>query len=77
MSIVPRHFMGRTQSAMAIVTTAVQLAMCVALGWIAERAGIVAGYTLLALLYAGATLTAFHARQLLRAASRAQSQATS
>ncbi|MEQ1353214.1 MAG: MFS transporter [Candidatus Acidiferrum sp.] len=73
MSIVPRHFMGRTQSAMAIVTTAVQLAMCIALGWIAERAGIVAGYTLLALLYAGATLTAFHARQLLRSASQAQS----
>jgi hypothetical protein len=54
---------------MAIVTTAVQLAMCVALGWIAERAGIIAGYTLLALLYAGATLTAFHARQLLRVAA--------
>lgn len=77
MSIVPRHFMGRTQSAMAIVTTAVQLAMCVALGWIAERVGIVAGYTLLALLYAGATLTAFHARQLLRSASQASSQAPS
>jgi hypothetical protein len=69
MSIVPRHFMGRTQSAMAIVTTAVQLTMCVALGWIAEKAGIIAGYTLLALLYAGATLTAFHARQLLRVAA--------
>ncbi len=77
MAIVPRHFMGRTQSAMAIVTTAVQLAMCVALGWIAERAGIVAGYTLLALLYAGATLTAFHARKLLRSASQASSQAPS
>jgi DHA3 family macrolide efflux protein-like MFS transporter len=69
MAIVPRHFMGRTQSAMAIVTTAVQLAMCVALGWIAEKAGIMAAYTLLALLYAGGTLTAFRARQLLRAAS--------
>jgi MFS transporter, DHA3 family, macrolide efflux protein len=69
MSIVPRHFMGRTQSAMAIVTTAVQLAMCVALGWVSERAGIVAGYTLLALLYAGATLTAFRARQLMRVAA--------
>jgi DHA3 family macrolide efflux protein-like MFS transporter len=66
MSIVPRHFMGRTQSAMAIVTTAVQVAMCVALGWLAEKAGILAGYTLLALLYAGATFTAFRARQLLR-----------
>lgn len=66
MSLVPRHFMGRTQSAMAIVTTAVQLAMCVALGWLAEKAGIIAGYTLLALLYAGATFTAFRVRQLLR-----------
>lgn len=69
MSIVPRHFMGRTQSAMAVLTTALQLAMCVSLGWVAERAGIVAGYTLLALLYAGATLTAFHVRQLMRVAS--------
>jgi DHA3 family macrolide efflux protein-like MFS transporter len=68
MTIVPRHFMGRTQSAMAVLTTIVQLIMCVALGWIAEKAGIIAGYTLLALLYAGATLTAFRARQLLRAA---------
>lgn len=66
LTIVPRHFMGRTQSAMAIVTTAVQLAMCVALGWVAERMGIIAGYALLALLYAGATLTAFRARQLLQ-----------
>ena len=68
LTIVPRHFMGRTQSAMAVVTTLVQLIMCVALGWIAEKAGIIAGYTLLALLYAGATFTAFRVRQLLRTA---------
>ncbi|MDP9146149.1 MAG: MFS transporter [Acidobacteriota bacterium] len=66
LTIVPRHFMGRTQSAMAIMTTAVQLAMCVALGWVAEKMGIIAGYALLALLYAAATLTAFRARQLLQ-----------
>jgi MFS family permease len=70
MAIVPRHFMGRTQSAMAIVTTAVQLAMCVALGWIAEKAGIIAAYTLLALLYAGGTITALRARELLRLAAQ-------
>jgi DHA3 family macrolide efflux protein-like MFS transporter len=68
LTIVPRHFMGRTQSAMAVLTTAVQLLMCIALGWVAEKAGIIAGYALLALLYAGATLTAFRARQLLRTA---------
>jgi MFS transporter, DHA3 family, macrolide efflux protein len=66
MSIVPRHFMGRTQSAVAILTTIVQLVMSFSLGWVAERAGLIAGYALLALLYCGATLSASRARQLLR-----------
>jgi MFS family permease len=66
MSIVPRHFMGRTQSAMAILTTVVQLMMSVALGWVAQGAGLVAGYALLALLYAGSTISAVRARQLMR-----------
>jgi hypothetical protein len=65
MSIVPRHFMGRTQSAMAIVTTVVQLFMSFALGWIAQGAGLVAAYALLAVLYLGATVSAIRARQLL------------
>lgn len=68
MSIVPQHFMGRTQSAMAIIGTIIQLAMSFALGMVAERAGIVAGYALLALLYAGATVSAMRARQLSRIA---------
>src|SRR2546430_1453139 len=66
MSIVPRHFMGRTQSAMAILTTIVQLSMSIALGWVAQGAGLIAGYALLALLYAGATISAIRARQLMR-----------
>ena len=66
MSIVPRHFMGRTQSAMAILTTVVQLLMSFALGVIAQGAGLVAGYALLALLYVGATLSASRARHLSR-----------
>ncbi len=66
MSIVPRHFMGRTQSAMAILTTVVQLAMTFALGWVAQGAGLVAGYALLALLYTGSTISAVRARQLMR-----------
>jgi hypothetical protein len=68
MSIVPRHFMGRTQSAMAIIGTIIQLIMSFALGVVAERAGIIAGYALLALLYAGATVSALRARQLSGAA---------
>lgn len=64
MAIVPRHFMGRTQSAMAIFTTVMQLLMSFGLGWISEKAGLVAGYALLALLYAGATIFSIRARQL-------------
>jgi hypothetical protein len=66
MSIVPRHFMGRTQSAMAILTTGVQLLMCILLGWVAQQAGLVVGYALLALLYTGAMVSAIRARQLMR-----------
>jgi MFS family permease len=68
MSIVPRHFMGRTQSAMAILTTVVQLLMSFALGWVAQGAGLVAGYAMLALLYTGSTISAVRARQLMRQA---------
>src|SRR5262249_38773510 len=62
MAIVPRHFMGRTQSAMAILTTVLQLLMSFALGWIAEQASVFAGFAFLALIYAFGTLSAFHAR---------------
>jgi Major Facilitator Superfamily len=64
MSIVPRHFMGRTQSAMAILTTVVQLFMSGALGWIARDSGLVSAYALLAILYLAATVAAIRARQL-------------
>jgi hypothetical protein len=65
MSIVPRHFMGRTQSAMAILTTVLQLMMSFSLGWIAQRINIISGFALLALMYGGASLFAARARQLL------------
>jgi len=65
MSIVPRHFMGRTQSAFAIFATVLQLAMSFSLGWIAQRFNIATGFFLLAAMYAGATWTASRARLLL------------
>lgn len=68
MGIVPRHFMGRTQSAMAIFTTCVQLAMSFALGVVAQGAGLITGYALLALLYLGATISAARARHLFKLA---------
>jgi len=67
MGIVPRHFMGRTQSAFAIFATILQLAMSFSLGWIAQRFSIATGFFLLAVMYTGATLTAMRAKRLLRA----------
>jgi DHA3 family macrolide efflux protein-like MFS transporter len=66
MFIVPRHFMGRTQSAMAVATTVLQLLMSFALGWISEQINIYAAFAFLALIYAFGTASAFHARRLLR-----------
>jgi hypothetical protein len=69
MAIVPKHFMGRTQSAMAIVTTVLQLIMSFALGWVAQRISLFAGFSLLGLMYAGAGIFATRARQLLTESS--------
>ena len=65
MSIVPKHIMGRTQSAFAIFATVLQLAITFSLGWIAERFSIAIGFFLLACMFAGATWTASRARLLL------------
>jgi MFS transporter, DHA3 family, macrolide efflux protein len=67
MSIVPKQFMGRTQSSFAIFATVLQLAMSFSLGWIAQRFTIAVGFFLLAAMYASATLTAGRARKLLQA----------
>ena len=69
MSIVPKQFMGRTQSAFAIFATVLQLAMSFSLGWIADRFSIAIGFFLLAAMYFGATFTAARARKLLRAST--------
>ena len=69
MHIVPRHFMGRTQSAMAILTTVLQLLMSFALGWISQRVNIYAAFAFLAVIYGVGTASAFHARRLLHGAS--------
>jgi hypothetical protein len=43
--------------------------MSFSLGWIAQRINIVAGFALLALMYAGASFFAMRARQLLSSAA--------
>lgn len=66
LAIVPREFMGRTHSAIAIFTTFLQLLMSFSLGWLAQKLSLFAGFTLLALMYGGATFSALRASQLLR-----------
>lgn len=66
MAIVPRHFMGRTLSAIAILTTILQILMSFALGWVSQKFSLITGFSLLALVYVGGTLSAFRARQLIR-----------
>jgi MFS family permease len=66
MSIVPRHFMGRTQSAMAILTTIFQILMSFALGWVSQKFSLIAGFCLIAIFYVGGTISAFRARHLIR-----------
>ncbi|HKF26271.1 MAG TPA: hypothetical protein VKB24_09850, partial [Candidatus Acidoferrum sp.] len=73
MLIVPRHFMGRTQSAMAVLTTILQLLMSFALGWISEQVNIYAAFAFLAVIYALGAASAFHARRLLGTPSAAAS----
>ena len=65
MHIVPRHFMGRTQSSMAVLATVLQLLMSLALGWIAKQINIYAAFAFLAFIYAFGTASAFRARRLL------------
>ena len=69
MMIVPRHFMGRTQSSIAIVTTVLQILMSFSLGWVAQRISLFAGFSLLGLMYAGAGAFATRARQMLTESS--------
>lgn len=69
MSIVPHRLMGRTQSAFSMLSTLLQASMSFALGYVAQRFSIYAGFALLGAMYATATLAAFRARSITAAAS--------
>lgn len=64
LAAVPRRLMGRTQSAFAAMATVMQIAMSLALGWLAEHVGLRAAFLLLGLLYGVAVLAALRARAL-------------
>lgn len=65
MQIVPRQFMGRTQSAIAILTTVLQVLMSFSLGWLAQRVGLYPAFGLLGAVYLLATFSAIRARHLV------------
>ncbi len=67
MATVPRRLMGRTQSAFGVMTTLMQVAMSFSLGWLAQHASLPAAFGLLGMMYGGAALAAWRARQLGRA----------
>ena len=64
MSMVPRRLMGRTQSAFAVISTVLQVAMSFSLGWLGEHAGLPLAFGVLGLLYSVAVVAAMRARAL-------------
>lgn len=58
---VPRHLMGRTQSAFAVIATLLQIVMSFTLGWLAEHTSLQIAFVLLGLLYGTAMLAAIRA----------------
>lgn len=69
MASVPKRLMGRTQSAFSVISTTLQVAMSFSLGWLGQHVGLVAAFALLALLYAGAVVSAMRARSLSASAA--------
>jgi hypothetical protein len=59
--VVPRHLMGRTQSAFALIATMLQIVTSFALGWLAEHTSLEIAFTLLGLLYGMAGVAAVRA----------------
>ncbi len=71
LATVPRRLMGRTQSAFAMISTLLQLAMIFSLGWLAQHVNLPVAFLVLGVLYGGAVAAAFEARALTRAAAPA------
>ncbi len=77
MTIVPRHLMGRTQSAFSVIATILQVTMSFTLGWFAQNVTLSAAFLLLGAIYGGAVLAALWARALYHGAGETPSPAAS
>jgi MFS family permease len=64
MASVPRHLMGRTQSAFSVISTILQVGMSFALGWFAEHVTLSIAFLLLGAIYGGGVLAALRVRAL-------------
>jgi DHA3 family macrolide efflux protein-like MFS transporter len=76
MAAVPRHLMGRTQSAFSVIGTVLQVGMSFTLGWFAEHVALSVAFVLLGAIYGGGVVAALRVRALSIAANKAPSPAT-
>jgi hypothetical protein len=74
MTTVPKHMMGRTQSAVMVFSTSLQMLMSFLLGWLAERAGLIVAFSVLSGIYLVAVATAWRARGLAVELSAAEAE---
>jgi len=70
MAAVPRHLMGRTQSAFSVIGTVLQVSMSFTLGWFAEHVALSIAFVLLGAIYGGGVIAALRVRALSLAASK-------
>jgi DHA3 family macrolide efflux protein-like MFS transporter len=64
MAAVPRHLMGRTQSAFSVIGTVLQVGMSFTLGWFAEHVTLSIAFLLLGAIYGGGVVAALRVRAL-------------
>jgi MFS family permease len=64
MAAVPRHLMGRTQSAFSVIGTVLQVFMSFTLGWFAEHVALSVAFVLLGAIYGGGVVAALRVRAL-------------
>jgi DHA3 family macrolide efflux protein-like MFS transporter len=64
MAAVPRHLMGRTQSAFSVIGTVLQVSMSFTLGWFAEHVTLSIAFLLLGAIYGGGVVAALRVRAL-------------
>jgi DHA3 family macrolide efflux protein-like MFS transporter len=76
MTSVPRHLMGRTQSAFSVIATILQVGMSFTLGWFAEHVTLSVAFLLLGAIYGGGVVSALRVRALSLAAGKTPTPAT-